>query len=409
MKKFLKILRITLKTLLIIIIVVVAAFAGFLIFNTIRDFTPAAVTDVEVVKTTQRSDVFKNEFSFITWNIGYCGLSKNMDFFYDGGTKVRPGEEDYQACLNGVFNFLARHDSVDFFLLQELDKDAHRSYNMNQIDVFKDGLPNHAYSFALNYKVDFVPMPVTNPMADVESGIATFSRFVPTSAKRYSYPLNYAWPMKLFMLDRCFVLERFKLANGKELVLVNLHNSAFDNADLLRRYELWMLRGFLMDEYEKGNYVIAGGDWNQSPPNYDSLRFYSSYYKKPNASKIEKDYLPPNWHFDYDPHYPTNREVYEAYRPGYTPTTILDFFVTSPNLEVEAVNVISTGFEFSDHQPVYLKIRLIEDPLKLYPGECSRMIQNLQDSIQFLNDKMDKKKKGEDKPEKKPDHFYQRK
>ena len=34
------------------------------------------------------------EISLLTWNIGYCGLDKEMDFFYDGGTKVITPKEN---------------------------------------------------------------------------------------------------------------------------------------------------------------------------------------------------------------------------------------------------------------------------------------------------------------------------
>jgi endonuclease/exonuclease/phosphatase family metal-dependent hydrolase len=234
-------------------------------------------------------------------------------------------------------------------------------------------------------------MPVTNPMGKVESGIMTFSRFEPTVAQRYSFPLNYSWPTGLFMLDRCFILERFKLPNGKELVIVNTHNSAFDDAGVLRQYELWMLRGFLLSEYEKGNYVIAGGDWNQNPCGFNDSKFKDDYVKDPKKTPMEKDYLPATWHWCFDPLYPTNRNVNDIYKAGKTLTTIIDFFVASPNIKIDTVCVVHNDFEYSDHQPVYMKVKLIEDPVKLSSPECQAMIMTMQDSIRSLNDYMDKR------------------
>jgi endonuclease/exonuclease/phosphatase family metal-dependent hydrolase len=46
------------------------------------------------------------------------------------------------------------------------------------------------------------------------------------------------------------------------------------------------------------------------------------------------------------------------YQKGKTKTTIIDFYVVSPNVEVKAVHTIATGFKFSDHQPVIMKVTL---------------------------------------------------
>jgi endonuclease/exonuclease/phosphatase family metal-dependent hydrolase len=168
----------------------------------------------------------------------------------------------FQNNLNGVFKFLSEHDSNDFVFLQEVDTFAKRSYYANEVTLFSDAMPSHTACFATNYNVKFVPVPILNPMGEVISGIVTFSKAHPYLSERYSFPVNYPWPMKIFMLDRCFMLQRYKLKNGHELVLINTHNSAFENAGILRQYELWQLRSFVLEEYAAGNYVVTGGDWN---------------------------------------------------------------------------------------------------------------------------------------------------
>ena len=59
-------------------------------------------------------------------------------------------------------------------------------------------------------------------------------------------------------------------------------------------------------------------------------------------------------------HPPTNRDVDMSYQKGKTKTTIIDFFVVSPNITVESVKTIETGFENADHQPVIMKIKIAE-------------------------------------------------
>ena len=65
------------------------------------------------------------------------------------------------------------------------------------------------------------------------------------------------------------IVNRVKTTNNKELVLINLHMSAYDKGGEFRQKQLNMLEEVLQDEYKKGNYVIAGGDWNHVIPTTD--------------------------------------------------------------------------------------------------------------------------------------------
>jgi endonuclease/exonuclease/phosphatase family metal-dependent hydrolase len=408
MKRLKKILRISLKTLLIVAAALLLFLAGFLIYHSIYEYKPRAAEALKPQGAAGLRHITYAELTFMSWNIGYCGLGKEMDFFYDGGKQMRPGAELYNKYMNGVFNFLSKNDSVDFLLVQEVDQQADRSYNTNQVTTIQEALPSHSYVFAMNYDA-YVPMPLFNPMANVKSGLMSFSKYSPSTAYRYSYPEAYTWPMKLFMLDRCFIIERFRVVNGKELVLINTHNSAYADTDSARMYELYMLRGFMLGEYEKGNYVVAGGDWNQSPPDHDSLTFFSSYVRQPNVSTIPPGFWPPDWTWAYDKKQPTNRSAAEPYTAGVTPTCIIDFFVVSPNIKVTQIKTIATGFEFSDHQPVFMKVQLQDSPQNRYGGTCDEIIKNLQDSIRKIQQKKVAGSGNSKTPEINPDRFFQRK
>ncbi len=382
--------KIIIQYLVFTLIVVTVLVGSFMLYFTLSDFQPPPVEIIKV-KDSIATTLEKDEFSFITWNIGYCGLDKKMDFFYDGGKKVRPDDSSFQQNLNGVHKFLSEHDTLDFIMLQEVDTLARRSYFTNEVNLLSDALANHTICFATNYHVKYVPLPVLKPMGEVISGIVTYSKPHPDISERYSFPVNYPWPMKVFMLDRCFIMQRYKLKNSHELIVINTHNSAFENADMLRQYELWMLRSFILQEYAQGNYVVLGGDWNQNPPDYANMKYYSSYRKKQGTPVIPEDYLPEDWHWAYDKKIPTNRDVNEAYRPGLTPTTTYDFFVTSPNVVVEQVQTIACGFEFSDHQPVYMRIRLDDDPMNSCSEDCLDIISELQDSLKMYKEGNPKK------------------
>jgi endonuclease/exonuclease/phosphatase family metal-dependent hydrolase len=194
-------------------------------------------------------------------------------------------------------------------------------------------------------------------MGKVVSGILTFSRFQPESATRIDFGTSFSWPKRLVFLKRCFLVMRFRLQNGSEFVLINTHNSVFDEEGELRKKELKKLNDFMSMEYRKGNFVVAGGDWNQNPRGFKGKKIES-------GDKVKEITLPfsseifDGWQFVFDPLLPTNRDVDMNYLKGITKTTIIDYFVVSPNVTVESINTISTGFEYADHQPVIMKIKL---------------------------------------------------
>jgi endonuclease/exonuclease/phosphatase family metal-dependent hydrolase len=349
-----KILKRILKIFLTLIILIVLGFTGIIIFALISDYKPEATEEVYSSDNPDRlADTC--EISLLTWNIGYCGLDKEMDFFYDGGTRVfTPGNKCIEN-LDAVKGFLKNNDSIDFLLIQEIDKRSKRSYDINQFDTLAKLLSNYHSFFAKNYDVFFVPVPLASPMGKVLSGLATFSRFQASSSVRYSFPGEYGFPKQLFMLDRCFLVNRYPLESGKELLIINTHNEAFDPGEI-RKAQMAYLKEFLLSEYEKGNYIITGGDWNQSPPGFKP----EFVINKVNADQMmmNSDYLPSEWNWVYDNRTPSNRTVIAPYDPSSTTTTVIDLFLLSPNIEDIEVECVNLDFENSDHNPVRIKVKL---------------------------------------------------
>lgn len=62
------------------------------------------------------------------------------------------------------------------------------------------------------------------------------------------------------------MVSRYSIENGKELVLINTHNEAFDEGGNTRTAQMKNIKEFVLNEDKAGNYVIVGGDWNQYPP-----------------------------------------------------------------------------------------------------------------------------------------------
>lgn len=341
------------RLLLSVVAITILAIVGLLVYATLNDYNPRTV---EVITDKPNAMAISDStFTFMIWNIGYAGLGADMDFFYDRGQQVRTTKEITHANINNIVNYVSQNDSIDFFLFQEIDLHSRRSYYTNQEDSIATALPGFSHYFAHNYKVAFVPKPIHNPYGAVESGLASFSRFEAKKAERHPFLGNFSWPVGVFMLDRCFLVKYFPLASGKDLIVINTHNSAFDDGSL-RAKQNQQLRHFLQKQEELGNYVVVGGDWNQLPANYKP-KFKNTV--KCNTKQVELDpVFLPDWKFMHGSEVPTNRQLNAPFTEQNTYQSVIDFFLVSPNIEAISVKNISLNFENSDHNPVVLSVKL---------------------------------------------------
>ncbi len=324
---------------------VLVYFVGVIAYAWWTDFIPEKRIALQIPQEDDNL-VDRDTLSFLNWNIGYAGLGKESDFFYDGGETVTAPKQHVEKNLRGILKTISDIvDSIDFFLLQEVDLGSKRTHWINQFEKISNSLKGFTSSFGKNYDVQFIPIPMTDPMGRVRSGLGLWSKFKMIESTRHAFEGNYNFPHNLFFLDRCFVLNRYKTKKDKELIVVNTHNSAFDDGSLKKK-QLAQLKSVLIDEYEKGNYVIVGGDWNQLPSGFGS----ESESKK----SIPDNYPAPGWKCMFDPDVPTCRSLTKPFNEE-TPTVLIDFYVVSPNVEVLDVNTIDQKFQFSDHQPVMLK------------------------------------------------------
>lgn len=359
--KFKKTVKVFFRIILFLILAVVLYFGGIIAYDTFSDYKAAGKEELVSEGKGCYSTANDSVFTVLSWNIGYCGLGKEMDFFYDGGKNVRPSKENFQKYLNGVLNRLSGFDTVDIILLQEVDTSAKRTYYTNEADLVKQFMPIYSFVYAKNYDVRFVPVPILDPMGSVVSGMITLSKIKPTETYRNPYYANYSWPMSVMMLDRCLIYTKFKIPGGKYLVVLNTHNSAFDDAAELREVEGYILKSIMLDEYAKGNYVIAGGDWNRNPPLFDGKKFIDKNISCTVEPAMDTAFLPKGWQWVFDPTFPTNRDAGIPYQKGTTKTTIIDYFAISPNLDVIENRTLTDDFEFSDHQPVFIRVKMKED------------------------------------------------
>ena len=341
------------KILAAVVILVLLILVFFLAYSTLTDYKPPELVPLPIKSYQNEIVRVEAPYKITTFNIGYCGLDKNQDFFMDGGETSRSASRDQTLSnLTAAANFLSGEDP-SFILLQEVDIDSSRSFHTNQPELFLKTLPGYNSVFGTNYKVRWVPVPLTKPMGSVHSGLLVLSRFNIASSTRYQYPGGEKWPRQLFELDRCFVESRLPVEeSSRELVLINSHLSAYDEGGVIRKKQLDYLREHILSEYQKGNYVIVGGDWNHVLPGTDP-GIYTTTEEWPQwLQTMPENFTPEGFIWGADRNIPSNRTVSSPYRKGGNFTSVIDGFLVSPNVELKKVNGHQLDFENSDHNPL---------------------------------------------------------
>lgn len=334
------------------VLVILIAAAAFL---TIREYRPAPEESVQA-EEGGRSLGRDDSFSILTYNTGYAGLSKDEDFFMDGGRKVRPESKSLvEDNLKGIAGIIKKQDP-DFIFLQEVDRDSKRSYHIDQLSFYEKNLETSGV-FACNFKCDFVPYPLP-PIGKVQSGLATVTDVSIAEASRISLPESFSWPIKTCNLKRCMLETRIPVeGTDKELVLINFHLEAYDSGEG-KIAQSKALSKKLSDEYKAGNYVIAGGDFNQT---FESISAYPVLNRENWApGTIGEEDIPEGFSFAVSDNVPTCRLLNGPYSGNYQDSQVyvLDGFIVSDNIRIQNVKNIDTGFEYSDHQPVRLEAEL---------------------------------------------------
>ncbi len=356
MKTIRKILKIIGLSVLALILLLAVAL-GVLSF---AEYRPAPVETVVADQETEPVLETGKTLTIVSWNCGYGALGDNADFFMDGGSSVyTAAKERVAANLAGIRDKLSAL-SPDLIILQEVDINSSRSYGIDERTVLRDavsGEPSEA--FAYNYNALYVPYPI--PMiGHVESGLYTLSAARPRTAERISLPVPFPWPVRLVNLKRCLLVTRYPvLGSDKELVLINLHLEAFDSGEG-KEAQTQQLVSFMQEEYAKGNYVIAGGDFNQRFTNIDQSA-WPVYEGTWQPGKISADAFGNDFSLLMDNTTPTCRSLDKALAGADTETFqfyLIDGFIVSANVSTDSVETLDFHFICSDHNPVRMAFTL---------------------------------------------------
>lgn len=353
-----KTLKKILKALLVIVIVLLVLVGGLLTWLTIVEYKPGDTESVQVETVGGQAVSLSagDSVKLVAWNIGYGALGDNADFFMDGGKMVYTGDEArVRANMDAMVGEIKAQDP-DILLLQEIDLDSSRSRHIDETYYF-DVLGYNNMAFANNFKVEFFPIPIP-PYGHIDSGIATYSSYTTTSATRVQLPCPFTWPIRTFNLKRCLLITRIPVEGGKELVIVNLHLEAYDDGEG-KAAQAQVLMDILNEETAKGNYVIAGGDFNQTFSNIENK--FPVFPEQWQAADMDVSPYESDWQFLMSPETASSRSLYTPLAgndPDSLQYYIIDGFIVSNNIRVDSYEILDLGFVSSDHNPQVLNITL---------------------------------------------------
>ena len=350
-----------LRVLLCLLIALVLVAGGYVAYVFISYSRIPDMQSLEVSSGAAGMLPAGQEVSIVTWNLGFGAYSSDYSFFMDGGTESRAySKEAVNENIGAAIDALTGL-SPDLMILQEVDFDSTRSYHVDERAMIVSAFPQHDSVFAQNYNSPYLFYPLTKPHGASKSGILTLSTFPVADGLRRSLPVENGF-RKILDLDRCYSVSRIPTEDGRELCLYNLHLSAYTSDGSISAEQLRLILTDMAGEYEAGNYVIAGGDFNKDLSGRAGEIFGVSGEDYSWAKPLDSGMIPEGFQLaDAIPEngaVPSCRNCDIPYIPGETFVLTVDGFIVSDNVRIADVHVIDEGFAHSDHNPVMMRFTL---------------------------------------------------
>lgn len=345
--------------ILLILLVAVLAYLAYVFLSYYRIGDKDLVVSDPVTVTAPAG----KEMKIVSWNIGFGAYEQDFTFFMDGGTESRARSEEGLVRNLKLIGSDLKDENADLYLVQEVDIGSTRSWQVDERDYIIRALKGYTHTFAQNYDSPYLFYPFYQPHGASKSGLLTFSKYNVSSSFRKELPVE-SGVTKMLDLDRCYSINRIPTDNGKELVLYNLHLSAYTSDGKVTTEQLRLLLRDMQNEYNKGNYCVAGGDFNKDLLGNSAEVFGIDLSEYTWAQPIDdslfeglsiKKIVP----IHEDEPAASCRNCDLPYVKGNAVLTV-DGFLVSDNVTVTDANVIDKQFFSSDHNPVYMTFILEE-------------------------------------------------
>jgi endonuclease/exonuclease/phosphatase family metal-dependent hydrolase len=283
------------------------------------------------------------EIEVLSWNLGFGGLGEGAEFYPDGGRRFIPSSRaEVQRYVQGINAHIAKAEA-DLFLLQEAARPSAVNRGVDLLAALGQSLPGRWRVWSPEVDIAFPRVAV---------GLTVFAPGPPRRVERLELQGGKRWQRYHLLVAR-FPLQG---APG-ELVLADVHLSAFDPKAALRHRQLEAVMEFALAEYGRGGHVVLGGDWN--------LLLAETRFAHTSAERflfwvhpLPPGFPPAGWRLAVDERMPSVRTLERPYARGENYTAVIDGFLVSPNVTVLEARTDDLGFRFSDHQPVTVRLRL---------------------------------------------------
>lgn len=296
----------------------------------------------------------------LSWNIQF-GASRKYHFFYDGGKAVVPARSDVEDTLKAIAKVIDTHQP-DIILWQEIDRDSHRTYRIDQLQRLWRQPPYQCWAATPYHKSVYVPHPAHQHLQRVNMQLTVFSRYQIKQATRHALPqLHESFLRRAFNLKRAVLAVEIPIAGKSPLVIFNTHFSAFSFGDgtMPKQVAKYMQ---LIQEAEKAKMPwLAAGDLNLLPPGDspqrlgEEAKYYPSDQDNPLKLMFDK------WRSPITPaEYHKNPQPYNTYLPfgSAKADRWIDHLFVSNSVQITRYEVLHQYSDISDHLPILFEIHI---------------------------------------------------
>ena len=331
--------------------------------------------------------------SVLSWNIQYAaGMNYNPWYQHSTNSDRKPTKLSVYETLDKIAAVIKKIDS-DVVLLQEVDINATRTYDINQVEVLLKKLPQYKhYSIAYYWKNSFNPH--YKIRGKVGMALVVLSKYELKKATRYALPLFEDQDLitKHFYLKRAIQEVKMPTQSGETIVLLNTHLSAFssENSTVMQK-QVKTIKEHLEAIEKTGDRWLLGGDFNLLPPGQasitnkrvkikirEALRGANKYKSERRLSMIDfsdikQEKEPSEIHLLFDDFavFPSlkaikkNSQAMLTWKPNFSfdvgLTKTIDYVFYSKKWSLKKVGVLQKeGKNISDHMPVYVKVFIKE-------------------------------------------------
>ena len=166
------------------------------------------------------------ELTVVASNLGFGAYGPDFDFFMDGGSgSVAKSAQCVEDNIKGTAEAIKELDP-DFLMFQEVDVAGTRSHDVNEYELLRSEFFGDDSVFVQNYDSPYLAWPPYAPHGANKAGLATFSDCLIADTTRRSLPISEGFS-KFLDLDRCYSISRIPTSSGVDLVLFNVHLSAY--------------------------------------------------------------------------------------------------------------------------------------------------------------------------------------